>query len=433
MDSRSFLSKLFPPEPKQTADEIKRRISIITVFSLLAGVIALIVAPEVYEKYSGFLAVIPYGYVATLLLLYIAHRLFGSQVPYVELNVAATSVVIIYGVCTGGIDNSGHLWSFVYIPATAYALGHRRGMCVQGVLFLLFCYALFVPGNPFLIATYTTSFKLRFALAFALASITTYLIELALVTAKLSQIRLMEELRTLNDKKNEYLGIVAHDLRNPLTILVGLADLLVMDIRRGLSDSKQAVAELQKISSVGTQMSQMLHKILDISAIESGRVRMDLQTVDLNQLVFDSAQLHRRAASNKNIELTIENDPDLPTMKIDPLKITSVIDNLLSNAVKYTHPNGRVKVSFEKSTSEVVTHIQDTGQGLNATDLKTVFTSFTRLSAKPTGGEPSTGLGLAIVKKIVEMHGGRVWVVSTPNVGSTFSFSLPTVAAALDS
>jgi signal transduction histidine kinase len=97
-------------------------------------------------------------------------------------------------------------------------------------------------------------------------------------------------------------------------------------------------------------------------------------------------------------------------------------------AIKYTHPGGHIRVSFEARDHELVTHIHDTGQGLTEGDLEAVFKTFGTLSAKPTGGEPSTGLGLAIVKKIVELHGGRVWVASTHGEGSTFSFSLPTAA-----
>jgi two-component system, sensor histidine kinase and response regulator len=102
-----------------------------------------------------------------------------------------------------------------------------------------------------------------------------------------------------------------------------------------------------------------------------------------------------------------------------------VMANLLSNAIKYSHPGGRVRIACEARPGEVVTHVKDTGQGLTPQDLEAIFKRFGKLSARPTGGESSTGLGLAIVKKIVELHGGRIWVESERGKGSTFSFSLP--------
>ncbi|MBX7152838.1 hypothetical protein K1X84_14510 [bacterium] len=241
----------------------------------------------------------------------------------------------------------------------------------------------------------------------------------------LTKARLLNELKQLNEKKNEYLGIVAHDLRNPLTTIVGYSDLLIEDFRKNEIDVKGAIDDLSKIAGVSRHMNRFITELLDISAIESGKVRMELKSSDLKAIVGECEYLYRRASQNKNIGLTVDYSATLPKVNVDVSKISSVIDNLLSNALKYTHPGGSVKVFFEKGLGEVITHVQDTGQGLDEEDLKKVFTSFKRLSSKPTGGEPSTGLGLAIVKKIVELHHGRVWVQSKRGEGSTFSFSLP--------
>ncbi|KAB2878498.1 hypothetical protein F9K33_12865 [bacterium] len=241
----------------------------------------------------------------------------------------------------------------------------------------------------------------------------------------LTKARLLTELRMMNEKKNEYLGIVAHDLRNPLSTILGYADLLIEDFRKGKINTTDAVDDLSKIAGVSRHMNRFITELLDISSIESGKVRMDLRQSDLKIIVEDCAYLHRRASQNKNIELTVDYDSSLPPVNVDTSKISSVIDNLLSNAIKYSYPGGKVRVYFENRSSEVITHVQDSGQGLSEEDLKKVFTSFKRLSSKPTGGEPSTGLGLAIVKKIVELHQGRVWVKSDVGKGSTFSFSLP--------
>jgi signal transduction histidine kinase len=245
------------------------------------------------------------------------------------------------------------------------------------------------------------------------------------IRTALTKLRMLAELRSLNEKKNEYLGIVAHDLRNPLSTIYGYADLIMDDLRKGKFNAASAIDDLNKIAGVSRHMNRFISELLDISAIESGKVRMELHDSDLKLIVGNCEYLHQRSSQNKKIQLSVEYDTTLPNVHVDADKISSVVDNLLSNAIKYTHPGGKVRVYFQHKDSEVITHVEDSGQGLSADDLEKIFTSFKRLSSKPTGGEPSTGLGLAIVKKIVELHHGRVWVKSKRGEGSTFSFSLP--------
>ncbi len=233
-----------------------------------------------------------------------------------------------------------------------------------------------------------------------------------------------KELGKLNENKNEYLGIVAHDLRNPLTTIAGYADVMISDLEHEHFDAKENLRDLKKISIKAHQMQHFITEILDISSIESGKVILEKQKDDLLALIHQCEALHRKTALQKNINLLIEAKP-LPEIEMDVMKISAVVDNLLTNAIKFTHADGWVRVYFESNDREIITHVEDTGQGLSEHDMQTVFSSFNKLSARPTAGESSTGLGLAIVKKIVEMHGGKVWVNSQKDKGSTFSFSLP--------
>ncbi len=237
--------------------------------------------------------------------------------------------------------------------------------------------------------------------------------------------RLLDEFRILNDKKNEYLGIVAHDLRNPLTAIMGYSEMLIADIRSGRVEKAELLEDLEKVHKISKHMSFFISQLLDIAAIESGKVHLEKHSESIARIVEDISPLHFRRAEQKNIRLTMESLDALPRVHVDRSKIASVVDNLLSNAIKYTHSGGRVRIFGEATVSEIQVHIEDTGQGLTSDDLKKIFTTFTKLSAKPTAGESSTGLGLAIVKKIVEIHGGRAWVKSEHGKGSTFSFSLP--------
>lgn len=237
--------------------------------------------------------------------------------------------------------------------------------------------------------------------------------------------RMMEELRELNEKKNEFLGIAAHDLRNPLTGVVSFADILLRSIDEGRFDEPLWRRYLGHIQVLAEDMNKMVHQLLDVAAIEAGKVELHLERRRLDALLAERGELHAQTARDKGIEL--ETDPGSAAgieVLIDRVRVAEVLDNLMSNAIKFTWPGGRVRVFCECRNGEIVTHVEDTGQGLESHELSQVFTG-KKLSARPTAGEPSTGLGLVIVKKIVELHQGRTWAVSRKGVGSTFSFSLP--------
>jgi signal transduction histidine kinase/ligand-binding sensor domain-containing protein len=238
------------------------------------------------------------------------------------------------------------------------------------------------------------------------------------------KIRILEELRSLNRKKDELIGIAAHDLRNPLTAVVGYADILRSALGDNGFDRGLAVRDAEAIYSAGQHLMEMIEELLDLSSIETGNVRLNVESSDLNRLLDECIAMHVTLAEKKSIALVFDRRP-LPPVAVDRLRFAEVVDNLISNAIKFTYPAGQVRVRCESTPAEVIVHVADTGQGLTSDDLKEVFHSFKRLSARPTGGEKSTGLGLAIVKKIVDLHGGRVWVTSEHGKGSVFSVALP--------
>ena len=237
--------------------------------------------------------------------------------------------------------------------------------------------------------------------------------------------RLMEDLRVLNDKKNEFLGIAAHDLRNPLGTINGYLKIMLEDLEANAFDPEESKGDLKSMIKASEHMNRLIAELLDISAIESGNVNLNRQMINLVEILTEREKLHQRSAAQKNIHLVFDSSIGRVEVMADMARISEVLDNLISNAIKYTFPDGRVKVSCQRENDSVVVHVEDTGQGFSKEDLKSVFVSFKKLSARPTGGETSTGLGLAIVKKVVEMHGGKVWVQSEKGKGSTFSFSLP--------
>ena len=237
--------------------------------------------------------------------------------------------------------------------------------------------------------------------------------------------RILEELSSLNEKKNEFLGFAAHDLRNPLTVIINYLSLITEQIKQDNFNREKSIRDLNKVLTVTQTMSDMVTTLLDISAIESGKVLLNMKKGNLRNILHINEFFYRRLATQKNI--SIEFLPDFMSTEIeaDHQRIVEVVDNLVSNAIKYTHPGGHIRIFCEMRKNEIITHIQDNGQGLTKEDLTQIFNSYTKLSARPTAGETSTGLGLAIVKKIINLHGGKVWVASEKGQGSTFSFSLP--------
>lgn len=235
--------------------------------------------------------------------------------------------------------------------------------------------------------------------------------------------KMMEELRQLNQAKNEFLGIAAHDLRSPLGGILGYTELLQRFLQEERQDKDLWYRFLANIHVIARDMRELVNQLLDVTAIESGNVDLHVKPEKLSDLLYNRFDLYQRTADEKGIRLTCDFDSDIE-VPCDRLRIGEALDNLISNAIKFTWPGGEIQLCCEVDDDEAVIRVEDNGQGLADYELGEVF-SGKRLSARPTAGESSTGLGLVIVRKLIEMHGGRVWVNSQKGEGSAFCFALP--------
>ncbi|MCX8037086.1 MAG: GAF domain-containing sensor histidine kinase [Candidatus Sumerlaeia bacterium] len=235
--------------------------------------------------------------------------------------------------------------------------------------------------------------------------------------------RLYQQLVELNDLKNKFLGIAAHDLRNPIAVIKSNAALLLGNYLGPLSDRHRKV--LETINRTCQTMLALIDDLLDISAIESGRLELNCRETDLAEFLRECYESNRILGQSKNIELHLVLEPNLPRVCMDPNRIAQVVNNLITNAFKFSHPQTAVTLRARTCNGEVEISVADQGQGIPPEDLPKMFQHFSRTSVRPTAGEKSTGLGLAIVKRMVEAHGGRVWVESCVGLGSTFFFTLP--------
>ncbi|MEP2023856.1 MAG: ATP-binding protein [Reichenbachiella sp.] len=229
------------------------------------------------------------------------------------------------------------------------------------------------------------------------------------------------QLLALNEDKNNLVNILAHDLRSPLSNILGLLGIMTND-NKNLNDEQKDY--LEKIGTTANRMSQMIAKILNPSTLDSSNKAVLKEEVDIAQLVDDVSSRYMPAATNKSIDLKVKVPNSKLTIETDHLLLFLVLENLLSNAVKFSPQDTEINLKVNKKEGQIIFKIIDQGPGFTEEDKGLIFQRFQKLSAEPTGNESSTGLGLSIVKKYVKDLGGKVWLESKVGKGSTFFVSL---------
>jgi signal transduction histidine kinase len=230
------------------------------------------------------------------------------------------------------------------------------------------------------------------------------------------------ELVAFNEEKNLLIGLVAHDLRGPVGRVNGLVDLLRLEARNLTPEQHEC---LQMILESNEHLLALIDRILDVEAIEAGRFTLSPERLDVAALLGEHLAGFAGGAARKNIMLE-GHWPGKPVYgTIERNFFTQIVENLVSNALKFSHPGSRVFVRLRTDGAWLYLEVQDEGPGLSATDQTKLFGKFQKLSARPTGGEPSSGLGLSIVKKYVELMRGKVWCESEKGKGATFVVQLP--------
>lgn len=229
------------------------------------------------------------------------------------------------------------------------------------------------------------------------------------------------QLVALNEEKNNLVRILAHDLRSPLSQIMGLSDLLVKTKSKVTGDEKVMMEMLGKSAF---QINEMVNKILDIDGLEGNRLKVLRERVDTRLILDDIGGRYIKQAKAKSITLKVSKCDKWHTIWTDHLLLMLLLENLVSNAVKFSPPNTTIKLETQCEYDNVLFKVTDEGPGFTEEDKKLVFTKFQKLSAKPTGDETSTGLGLSIVKKYVNDLKGEIWLESEEGKGSTFYVKL---------
>jgi signal transduction histidine kinase len=284
--------------------------------------------------------------------------------------------------------------------------------------------------NDYKSKTELTNVKLQTAITAALRSYSD-IIEIdhyrknleGLVQERTEQLRLQnEELKALNAEKNEFLGIAAHDLKNPLSGIRNLSEMLLYNAEE-LEDTMRKEF-LEQILASSERMFELVANLLDVNIIEQHGVTLSLVTLDAVPIVRMITDIYRTRAEAKNIRIYFDNSAEA-LIRADEIAIQQILENIISNAVKYSPHGKNIFLNITPIDSSVRISVQDEGPGLSGDDKSKLFGKFARLSARPTGGEHSTGLGLSIVKKMVEAMNGRVWCESELGQGACFIVELP--------
>ena len=236
-------------------------------------------------------------------------------------------------------------------------------------------------------------------------------------------------LRRSNEFKNEVLGTVAHDLRNPLGVIMGRAELMNELVTIEPAPIEKLRDQLAHIRASAGQLSEMVNDLISDAMMDAHNIAIRHEQVDLVPMLGEIVSASRAQAEKKGQSIQLMSPPH-QLWNCDPDRLREAIDNLVSNAIKYSPVGGQIELMMNVDVEHIVIRVKDQGPGLSEEDISRVFGRFQRLSARPTGGESSTGLGLSIVKRIVELHGGRIGAESAgPGRGAIFTIRLPAAAA----
>ena len=221
--------------------------------------------------------------------------------------------------------------------------------------------------------------------------------------------------------RDEFLGIVSHDLRNLLNGIVGYSVLIGEQVSRE-QHVQQVLMHAQRIQRLSARMDRLIGDLLDVASIEAGTLAVTRELGDPAQVVSEAVDAFHAQASASGVSLVAEILPPSSRATFDPARLLQVLSNLLSNAVKFTPPDGRVVVRVERVGDEIRFAVRDTGVGIPADKLEAVFERFLQITKNDRRG---IGLGLYISKSIVQAHRGRIWAESRTGEGTTISFTLP--------
>ena len=230
------------------------------------------------------------------------------------------------------------------------------------------------------------------------------------------------QLEVASQHKSQFLANMSHELRTPLNAILGYTELILDNIYGETPDKMRGV--LDRVQSNGKHLLGLINDVLDLSKIEAGQLTLSLAEFQIKDVVHGVFSVVESLATNKQLALRVEVPPNLPLARGDERRLTQVLLNLVGNAIKFTD-QGEVAIKAAAANGSYTLSVHDTGPGIAESDRTKIFEEFQQADSSATKKKGGTGLGLSISKRIVELHGGRIWVESDVGKGSMFAFELP--------
>jgi signal transduction histidine kinase len=232
------------------------------------------------------------------------------------------------------------------------------------------------------------------------------------------------QLEVASQHKSQFLANMSHELRTPLNAILGYTELMA-DGAYG-EPSEKMLGVLKRLEAQGKHLLGLINDVLDLSKIEAGQLELELSGYSIQDIAQTVRSTLEPLAAEKKLGFKVAVAPQLPAGRGDGRRLTQVLINLVGNAIKFTDA-GEVAIKAEANNGSFHVSVRDTGPGISAADQTKLFQEFQQADNAITRKKGGTGLGLAISKRIIEMHGGRIWVESQPGQGSTFAFTLPVI------
>ena len=364
----------------------------------------------------------------------------GEAVVYLnELRHRANTALSMY-----------HPLTALDIPAVQAALGKRgffEGKDYRGVAVVAELLA--VPESPWLLVAHVDKSEILAGVRYEAEVTLLFVIVLAVIAAlviayayqkrqlalcrdlahsegeKLEAIDHYERLIKLDEMKDEFLRIASHDLKNPLSCILGFASTLDRHASLDMPLTEEAHFVCTRIVANCQIMQQIIEDFFDFQALEDGELKLSREVVEINNLAREVLERNAGNATKKAIRLKLELDSGALLVKADKVRIDQVLENLVSNAIKFSPGGGELTVCTRKTNGWIRVEVRDSGPGIADEEMHKLFVKYAKLSNAPTGGEKSSGLGLTICKKLIELHDGRLEVCNNSMGGATFSFELP--------
>ena len=230
------------------------------------------------------------------------------------------------------------------------------------------------------------------------------------------------DLAQSRDLRRQMTADIAHDLRTPLSLILGHAEALSDGVLPPTPETFDVIHDEAR------RLNRLVEDLRLLSLAEAGELSFAVRPVQPQSLLERTVVAHTPAAQQKQVELLLDAPADLPDVEVDPDRLAQVLDNLVSNALRYTPENGRIQLTAQQTPTGIQLRVQDSGPGMDAADLAHVFDRFYRGDKSRQRHDGGSGLGLAIARSIVESHNGRIWAESTPGDGATFIIELPLVS-----